>query len=100
MDAERITIELAYAEPADQQVMALEVIPGTTVLEAFESSGLRIRFATLAETPAVELDFGIFGEPVPDPASRVVQPGDRIEIYRPLRRDPKQARRARARHQR
>ncbi|RKQ95777.1 hypothetical protein C7446_3156 [Kushneria sinocarnis] len=100
MAGERIDIELVYAEPRDQQLIALEVTAGTTLLEAFEFSGLRHRCAALKDVPATALDFGIFGEPVAEPASRELRAGDRIEIYRPLRRDPKQARRARARQQR
>jgi hypothetical protein len=37
---------------------------------------------------------GIYGKAVP--ASTVVRDGDRVEIYRPLRADPRQLRRARA----
>jgi putative ubiquitin-RnfH superfamily antitoxin RatB of RatAB toxin-antitoxin module len=39
---------------------------------------------------------GIFGKVITDPDTRAVQPGDRIEIYRPLLADPKEVRRLRA----
>ena len=39
---------------------------------------------------------GIFGKQVMDPQVRVVQAGERIEIYRPLLADPKEIRRQRA----
>jgi uncharacterized protein len=41
-----------------------------------------------------DADVGIFGEPCGRDA--VPRDGDRIEIYRPLRSDPKESRRARA----
>lgn len=52
-----------------------------------EASGL--------EVPWNEASVGIFGQPCD--RSAIPRDGDRIEIYRPLRRDPKQARRERAR---
>ena len=35
---------------------------------------------------------GLFGKAVKDPATQVLVDGDRVEIYRPLLIDPKQAR--------
>src|SRR5690606_41251547 len=39
---------------------------------------------------------GIFGKAVPRPEERVVEEGERVEIYRPLIADPKEVRKQRA----
>lgn len=85
-------VEVAYALPDDQAVLRIEVPPGTTVDEAIRLSGITDRFPGLDPDAA---DVGIFGKVVSD-RSRVLQPGERVEIYRPLKIDPKAARAARA----
>ena len=85
-------VELAYADPAREILMGLEVRPGSTVLECVECSGL---FRLVPELRDAEVGFAVFGrrlEPA-DPVSK----GDRIEVLRPLEIDPKEARRIRAR---
>lgn len=49
--------------------------------------------------PELDLEsapLGIFGKAVPKPAERVLQSGERVEIYRPLIADPKEVRKQRA----
>lgn len=86
-----IRVEVAYARPEEQVVIALEVEKGTSVRDAVLRSGILERF------PEIDLDaskIGIFGKLTkPDTALR---PGDRVEIYRPLLADPKEVRRRRA----
>jgi putative ubiquitin-RnfH superfamily antitoxin RatB of RatAB toxin-antitoxin module len=94
-DKARLNIEVVYALPERQVLLALEVEPGTTVHEALEQSGIRHHFPAL-DTTAGQL--GIFGKRVK--GSAVLRDGDRIEIYRPLNADPKDARRQRARGKR
>ena len=84
-------IEVIYARPAEQIVIALKVVPGTTVEEALKLSGLSARFR---EIGGVRVALGIYGRRVA--RDTVLVPGDRVEIYRPLTADPKQARRRRA----
>lgn len=83
-----IRVEVAAAWPDRQLVIEVEVPAGSTVMQAIERSGVRQRF------PELEVDperIGIFSERcTPD---RVVREGERIEIYRPLKVDPKEARR-------
>jgi uncharacterized protein len=87
-----IEIEVVYALAAEQIVIQLTVRAGTTAHEAIALSGLRERYPTLdSEMRAV----GIFGRAVPQ--DTVLRRGDRVEIYRALVADPKQARRRRAR---
>jgi putative ubiquitin-RnfH superfamily antitoxin RatB of RatAB toxin-antitoxin module len=86
-----LAIEVVYATPAEQVLIALEVPAGTTAGEAVVRSGILQRCPDL---DAARLDLGVFGRVVP--AATVLGDGDRIEIYRPLKADPKQARRRRA----
>ena len=86
-----LMITVVYS-PGPRQVeeVALEVANGATVLDAVCASALLVRFPELA---AAELSLGIWGQKaVPD---QLVQAGNRVEIYRPLRVDPKMARRTR-----
>lgn len=86
-----INVEVAYALPHKQAILALAVPAGTSALEAARRSGIVEKFE------GIDLDnakLGIFGKPVsPEQALRE---GDRVEIYRPLIADPKEVRKARA----
>jgi hypothetical protein len=86
-----IDIEVAYAEPGDQVIVALRVPAGIGARDAVRRSGLLERFPDI--DPAA-LSVGVFGVRV-SPCAPLTQ-GDRVEIYRPLQVDPKQARRNRA----
>ena len=86
-----IAIEVAYATPEQQVLIALDMPEDATVEQAISASGLLTRFPEINQT---ELKTGIFGSVCkPD---QPLKPGDRVEIYRPLRHDPKEARRQRA----
>ena len=90
-EGELIDIEVAYAKPDRQVIVRLRVAAGVSVREAVRQSGLLQRF------PGIDLRndaIGLFGNPV-SPGARLAQ-GDRVEIYRPLQVDPKEARRLRA----
>jgi hypothetical protein len=90
--APRLSVEVAYAAaPERQRLIALELPAGATVGEAIRASGLLAEFPGLA-LPALEV--GIYGKRVP--LSERLRGGERVEIYRRLLADPKQARRARA----
>jgi putative ubiquitin-RnfH superfamily antitoxin RatB of RatAB toxin-antitoxin module len=84
-------VEVAYAEPAEQALIGLELAEGSRAEDAIRLSGLLERF------PAIDLDrnrIGIFGKVCG--LDRILAEGDRVEIYRPLLADPKDARRSRA----
>ena len=85
-------VEVAVALPSRQEVVALELAPGTTVAQALAAAGVRERFPEL-DWDRVPL--GIWSRPCT--ADRVLREGDRIEAYRPLAADPKEQRRDRAR---
>jgi len=87
-----LRVRVVYATADKQVVRDLAVSTGTCVRDAVSASGLLERFP---EIRPPETAVGIFGRRVgwDDP----VADGDRVEIYRPLRIDPKEARRRRAR---
>jgi putative ubiquitin-RnfH superfamily antitoxin RatB of RatAB toxin-antitoxin module len=88
---ELLAIEVAYATPEQQQIITLNLDEGATVEAAINASGLLVRFPDITlSTNAV----GIFGKVCE--LSQVLKTGDRVEIYRPLVHDPKEARRQRA----
>ena len=89
-----ITVAVAYALPQQQTVIDVQVPVGTTALDAVRASGILQRYP---ELDAQTLALGVFGTAVPH--DRVVNAGDRVEIYRPMQRDPIAARRRRARQQ-
>ncbi|HKY02915.1 MAG TPA: RnfH family protein [Burkholderiales bacterium] len=85
-----IRVEVLYAEAASQARYVLRLPQGSTVEEAIRASGVLQAFPNLdLETNRV----GIFAKLVM--LDTVLQEGDRVEIYRPLIIDPKEARRAR-----
>ena len=88
-----IEIEVVYAAVDRQVLRALSVPEWTTVREAVLKSGIGEEFP---ELDLSECPLGIFGKVVADPQVRLIQAGDRIEIYRPLLADPKEVRRLRA----
>ncbi len=92
--ARRIGVEVAFALPDRQRIVALEVEKGCTVYDAAVRSGIAEFFA--GQINLDEMPMGIFSEAVPDPKSRVLRDGERVEIYRPLVADPKEQRRKRA----
>lgn len=88
-----IKVEVAYATPEKQLIIEVEVAEGATMTEAVRLSGIDQEFPEL-DINAVPM--GLFGRKVPKPEQQVLQAGDRVELYRPLLIDPKQARLNRA----
>ena len=90
-----IAIEVVYCCEHEQHVIQLAVRAGTTVGEAVHLSGLAGQCCHFDEH---NTSVGIYGRVVT--RCTVLGSGDRVEIYRPLIADPKQARRRRALRQR
>lgn len=92
-----IRIELAYALPTRQHLEQREVPAGTTLLQALEGSQLLQVFPELLEELSEKkLALGVWAQVEKQPAQRVLQAGDRVEVYRALTHDPMEARKARA----
>ena len=86
-----IAIEVAYIDESEQYLISLKVPLGTTIEQAVHLTVLKSKCPTATlQKNAV----GIFGQI--QPLDTVVKAGDRIEIYRPLKIDPKVARRSKA----
>lgn len=83
-------VEVVYALPDKQRIVAVEHTPNLTARAAAEASGLLDAFPEIRSRPLV---LGVYGEQVPP--DRVLEPGDRVEICRPLSRDPRALRRER-----
>ena len=81
----RISIELAPLEPQLAGLTALSIERGTTVADVLELLGI---------DSDLDLQVGVWGRKVK--LAHKLENGERIEFYRPLRCDPKAARRARA----
>ncbi len=85
-----VAIRVAYATREEQVIIELTVPDGTTIQDAIQRSGILSRY------PDIDLrrqGVGVFGQArALDYCPRT---GDRIEIYRPLVLDPKEARRKR-----
>ncbi|NCX93893.1 MAG: RnfH family protein [Gammaproteobacteria bacterium] len=86
-----MNIKVVYAEAHDQKIVSLKVPLGTTALEAVKCAYLADEFP---ELQGVDFKLGIFSKPVSHEYR--VQEGDRVEIYRPLKIDPKEKRLMRA----
>lgn len=90
-NADLIDVEVAYARPDTQLILALRVPAGTTLEQAVRESGILERF------PDIDLarnQVGIFGKL--NKLNAELRSGDRVEIYRPLLADPKEVRKQRA----
>lgn len=88
-----MNVEVCYALPHKQKIIALVVDEHCTVFDAAVQSGITRYFPDLDLERA---DMGIFGQGVADPRKTRLREGDRVEIYRPLIADPKEVRKARA----
>ena len=83
-----IHVQVCHPLPGEPRLRDLTMAEGSTVRDAVLASGL------LPHDDADRCPVGIFGKKkAPD---AVLRDGDRVEIYRPLVADPKDARRRRA----
>jgi putative ubiquitin-RnfH superfamily antitoxin RatB of RatAB toxin-antitoxin module len=89
--ADDIEVEVVYALPEARAPVRVTLSAGATVQAALTASGLAQRFPQMMQGP---LRVGVFGKLVS--LDTPLKSGDRVEIYRPLTVDPKEARRRRA----
>jgi uncharacterized protein len=88
---------VAYATRARQHLWQVELPGGASIAEALSAARAQAG-AQGADIPWDSAEVGIFGEPRPRSAG--FADGDRIELYRPLRRDPRERRRERVQRER
>ncbi len=82
-----IQVYLVYATESAQEIMTFSLPSGSTTRDLIDQSGI------LEKCPEIDLSnqaIGIFSRKVG--LDEVLKNGDRLEIYRPLLADPKQAR--------
>lgn len=85
-----LRVEVVYALPGGEEAVVLDLPAGSTAVDAVRACGL------LARHPDIDLGrqkLGIYGRVV-RPGFRLAD-GDRVELYRPLAVEPKEARRRR-----
>lgn len=85
-----LAVEVAYcAAPHQVDLTTLQLAPGSTVADALQASGMLARHGLVMDG----LDVGVWGRAcAPD---QPLRDRDRVEVYRPLLVDPKEARRQR-----
>ncbi|MBQ4809999.1 RnfH family protein [Pseudoalteromonas luteoviolacea] len=86
-----IKVEVVFALPDKATTVTVDVAEGTSAEQVVLQSGILERCPEIDPT---SLSLGIWNRTVK--AHQVVKEGDRIEVYRPLIADPKEARRRRA----
>ena len=89
--SEFMLVEVAYASEEDQLIQSVQVPKGCKAIEAVKRSKIKNFF------PEIDIEnakVGIFGKGCT--LETVLNPGDRVEIYRQLKIDPKDARKKRA----
>lgn len=93
-----IHVEVAYALPDHQILIPLQVAEGTTAMQAVQLSGIaeRVDGLDLSATSMGIYARVLDGRASPLPEDYVLRDHDRVELYRPLQLDPKQARLLRA----
>lgn len=85
-----LLVDLVYALADEQHVLPLQLSEGASIADALE---LAKQDALFVRFPLQDLTTGIWGEV--KPLGYVLSCGDRLELYRPLKIDPMQARRNR-----
>lgn len=89
--ADSLSVQVCYATPQHTFLRGLRVPVGTTLRQAVELSGL------LDAVAGIDLEacpVGIYGKK--KTLATLLREQDRVEVYRPLIADPKDARRRRA----
>jgi putative ubiquitin-RnfH superfamily antitoxin RatB of RatAB toxin-antitoxin module len=84
-----LRVEVVYALAGETDAVTVRLPSGATVADALRASGLIEKHRGIADAR-----IGIYGKVVA--ADTPLADGDRVEIYRPLALDPKEARRRRA----
>ena len=87
----KLRVAVAVALPGRQELVELSLEEGATVADALEAAKLRDRFPELHGDEAVGIWSRACARDTP------LRDGDRVEVYRALKADPKAMRRARAR---
>lgn len=88
--SEHLRVEVVFADVARVCAKTVRLERGASVADAVRASGIAEEIGGTIDCSRV----GVFGRVVS--ATTPLRDGDRVEIYRPLKIDPKEARRRRA----
>lgn len=91
MPENSIEVKVAIALPGRQRMMTLELKNGATIADAITASRIVEDFPELDPST---LEVGVWGKS--KSRETPLSDGDRVELYRPLIAEPKEARRRRA----
>lgn len=95
MSENQLSVVVAYSPvPREVQEITLQLTASCSVLQALQASGLLVRYP---EVDNLQTVVGVWGRKAP--LDQLLRDQDRVEVYRPLRVDPKVARRERFVHQ-
>jgi len=86
-----LVIEVVYITPDAERIMSVELGADAVVEDAIVACGI---LQAVPELDLETLQIGVYGRPAS--LSTQLEAEDRVEIYRPLVRDPMAARRQRA----
>ena len=84
-------VEVVFALAERQVLEAVQLPDSATVADAIEASNIARQFPDI---DLGKLQAGVWGKPVERTCP--VRDGDRVELYRPLEMDPREARRLKA----
>lgn len=85
---ETLKLEVVFALPNRQRLVEIHLDVGATIADAIAASGLHKDFQ---DVDFSECEVGVWGKPLS--RDHVLRDKDRVEIYRPLDMDPREARR-------
>jgi putative ubiquitin-RnfH superfamily antitoxin RatB of RatAB toxin-antitoxin module len=83
-----IEVEVVFALPEHQELIPVTIASGSTAADAIEASAVAGKFP---DQDLSSCQLGIWGRLVDK--DQPLQDRDRVEIYRPLKIDPREARR-------
>ena len=84
-------VEVVFALPERQVLSPVDLPDGATVADAIRRSGVAREFP---DVDVASLQAGIWGKPAE--RGQELRAGDRVELYRPLEINPREARRLKA----
>lgn len=84
-------VTVVYCAEDQQFLLPIDWYEGLTASQALDDSKL----ASLTALPD-DLHMGVFSLKIDEPATYLLQAGERLEVYRPLKMNPKDVRRLRA----
>lgn len=87
----QIEVSLVYISPDQQWLKETTVSRGSSVSDLIAASDVLTEVKELSGLEMEQLELGVYSQKVT--LDTMLEEGDRVEIYRPLKADPKEVRR-------